>query len=386
MFAAYCDATDWLYEIPETTRQQAWQHSQHQVGNWAKWNAYLNQIAQTLCVEQLQAEGWEKLTPMDRASADRTWAFVNGSTIQFGNQRLVLIPSETIDQSELEIPQEWLDIPSWAADYYLAVYVAPDQQTLQIAGYATHQQIKQNAQYSDTSRTYHLDATHLTPDINLLKITASWYDQAQTRSAIAPISSIEPAQSTNLIQRLGNPSEQWPQLEVPFSLWAALLDNPTWLTQLANLRQGESLGNSITQLGNWLQGQFDRLWQPAEQVLVPQQIAIPVRSDATATYQAAINRVKVIDVGTGQVGLLLNLTPLSDNEARIDLQIHPIGDSIHLPGETELRLLDGTDNEVAQAKATTTETIRLQFRANHNETFKILLTCDEQTITENFTL
>ena len=35
----------------------------------------------------------------------------------------MLIPSEAIDDSELEVPQEWVDIPSWAADYYLAVQI-----------------------------------------------------------------------------------------------------------------------------------------------------------------------------------------------------------------------------------------------------------------------
>ncbi|PSO81051.1 MAG: hypothetical protein BRC41_15925 [Cyanobacteria bacterium QH_9_48_43] len=46
------------------------------------------------------------------------WEVVNGTAIALSGVRLVLIPSEAADLSELRVPQEWVDIPSWGGDYY----------------------------------------------------------------------------------------------------------------------------------------------------------------------------------------------------------------------------------------------------------------------------
>jgi hypothetical protein len=173
---------------------------------------------------------------------------------------------------------------------------------------------------------------------------------------------------------------------VPFATWAALLDNPTWHEQLYAQRQGELNTSVVTRLSSWLQGQFDRTWQSAESLLAPQQLAVSTRSEATEAIAPTVNRVKMIPVGEGQVGLLVNLFSLSETEVRIDLQIHPIGDSIHLPGETQLRLLSQDGTEIAQAKAAVTETIRLQFRANYGEVFQLEITCNNQVVIEQFEL
>jgi Protein of unknown function (DUF1822) len=390
MFATYFDATDWTYTIPSQLGTQAWQHSRRQQMAWAQWNAYLNQLCLDGCLQFFKAEGWPAAAPrlvgMDQRLADRTWAVVNGAVITVGEQRVALIPAEAIDQSELEVPQEWIDIPSWAADYYLAVYVLPDMQTLQIAGYATHQQMKQQGQLNISSRSYYLDVADLTTDLNLLQLTIGQHALSQTRAAIAAPATLADVQAQNLIQRLGATTELLPRLEVPFATWAALLDNPTWHEQLYRQRQGEATTGIVTQLAGWMQGQFDRMWQSADQVLAPQQMAISTRSVAAEPIEAMIRRVKVIGVGDGQVGLLVNLTMVNEQELRIDLQIHPTGDSIHLPGETQLRLLSMEGTEIAQAKAAVTETIRLQFRANYGETFQLEIRCNDRVVVEQFAL
>jgi Protein of unknown function (DUF1822) len=401
MFAAYFDATDWTHAITTQISTQAWQHSRRQSTAWAQWNAYLNQVCLQGCLQFFQAESWGnpelRVVGMNDRQADRTWAVVNGSVITVGNKRIALIPTEVVDQSELEVPQEWIDIPSWAADYYLAVYLTPDMQTLHIAGYATHQQIQQQGQLHPNRRSYHFDIEALTPDLNVLALTIDRYATAQTRAAIAAPAAITAPQAENLIQRLGTPTELWPHLEVPFATWAALLDNSTWHEQLYRQRQGQGITTPVvTRLSAWLQGQFDRAWQATDSVLAPPAIAISTRSSAaessaTASSAAAptepnVNRVKVIAVGEGQVGLLVNLAPLSAAEVRIELQIHPIGDSLHLPGETQLRLLSMEGMEIAQAKAAVTETIRLQFRANYGEAFQLEIRCNDQIAIEQFAL
>jgi hypothetical protein len=407
MFSTYFDVSDWVQAITPQLNAQAWQHSRQQATPWAQWNAYLNQLCLEGVLENLNADKLNGETPsgsnrrpqevsvasspqaigMNHQARDRTWSLVNGSVITVGSTRIALIPSEAVDQSELEVPQEWLDIPRWAADYYLAVFVMPDAETLHIAGYATHQQIKQQGYFNPQARSYHLPIEGLTTDLNLLWLTRDRYTTAQTRGSIAAPANLSATQAQNLIQRLGSPQELMPRLEVPFSQWAALLDQPEWHEQLYRQRQGTtaSLANRLTnQLSNWLQGQFDPTWQTITAVLAPQQMAIATRSNAT--IEPRISRAKVITVGNGQVGLVVNLSPINETEIRIELQIHPTGNSIHLPGETELRLLSMTGLAIAQAKATVTETIRLQFRANYGEAFQLAIICNDQTVVETFEL
>lgn len=382
MFSTYFDATDWTHPIPDQLNAQAWLRSRRQVTDWAQWNAYLNQICLDLCLQSFQTETWHNAVGMSNRQADQTWAFVNGSVITVRDQRLALILSEAIDQTELEVSQEWIDIPSWAADYYLAVYITPDLQTLHIAGYTTHQQIKQQGYLNSSNRSYELDLELLTTDLNLLRLSIDRYSSHQTRAAISPLAPLSETQAQNLIQRLGTPTELLPHLEVPFTMWAALLEN--WHEQLYHQRQGGANSSVLTRLGEWLQGQFDRAWQPAERVLAIQKIAMAARSDGSDS--STVDRVKVIPVGDGQIGLWINLTALAEPEVRIDLQIHPIGDEIYLPGEIELRLLSSEGVEVVQARAAITETIRLQFRARYGEAFQLEVTCNGQVVTEQFTL
>jgi hypothetical protein len=383
MLSTYFDATDWQYSFSLDQQTQAWQHSRQQITAWAKWNAYINQICRDAYLAALHSED----IAASSSNHDSIWSLVNGSVITVGQTRIALIPTEAIDQSELEIPQEWVDIPNWAVDYYLAIYLASDLESFEIAGYATHQQIKQQGQLNHNDRTYRFAVEALTTDLNLLWLTYDRYTMAQTRAAIAPIAELSPQQAQNLIQRLGDATELWPRLEVPFASWAALLSNPTWQQQLYQQRQGitNPVANTVNRLAGWVQGQFDQLWQPAETTLAPQQIAIATRGNRGDSSDR-IARVKVLNLNQGQIALLVSLVPLGETEVRVELQVHPTGDSIYLPGETKLRLLtpDGTD--IAEAKATVTETIRLQFRANYGESFQVEMTCGEEVVLEQFEL
>ncbi|TAG39467.1 MAG: DUF1822 family protein, partial [Oscillatoriales cyanobacterium] len=54
------------------------------------------------------------------------WEVVNGTAFQIGETRLILIPSDETELEEFCVPQEWVDIPNWSADYYLPVQVNLD--------------------------------------------------------------------------------------------------------------------------------------------------------------------------------------------------------------------------------------------------------------------
>jgi hypothetical protein len=386
MFSRYSDPTDWTFDIPTARQAAAWQHSRTHATDWARWNAYLNQLCLDTCLAEFQAGPLPRVTAPEPLAP--SWAVVNGSVLTAQGTRFVLIPTEAVDYTEMAVPQEWVDIPSWAGDYYLAVQVAADGQSLQVVGYASHGQVKQYGTYSSGDRTYSLDLDDLTADLNLLWVSQARYAPAP-RSNIAPLPVLSAAQVTNLITRLGNPLELLPRLEVPFTTWAALLNHPSHCQQLYAHRQGLAAGPSITQLGQWFQGQIAATWQTVESLLPAPQVGFATRNVPTAPEDGSLSRAKLLSLDTGSIVLQLTLTPLTAPEMRVHAQILPVGGSATLPGETRLRLLtDGPDGrvEIGQAQAAITETIQLQFRALPEETFELEITCNGETLRERFAL
>ena len=218
----------------------------------------------------------EEIAPTARvypnsAALPSFWEVVNGTAITFDRDRLVLIPTLAMDDDELRVPQEWVDIPEWVADYYVAVQVNPDDGWMKIFGYTTHQILKTKGIYDAGDRTYSLEREDLILDINVLWVTRQLNQPEALRAEIAPLDSIAKIQAENLLERLGDRDVKFPRLAVPFSLWGALLAHSGWRKKLYELRQGLLIQRSIPQ---WLQTGVANLaqqwgWEKREFVVVP---------------------------------------------------------------------------------------------------------------------
>ncbi|WP_310427623.1 DUF1822 family protein [Chamaesiphon sp. VAR_48_metabat_135_sub] len=387
MFSALVESTDWTLQIPDDRQANIWQQSRAFPTAWGRWNAYLNQLCLETCLAWLKAE----YLPTAKAGMEPAlWGMVNGSIVTVGNLRIALMPTESIDRSELEVPQEWVDIPSWAADYYLGVQVAPDCQELTIYGYATHQQLKTQASYDAQDRTYCLDVDDLITDLNTLWLAYPHYTTNQTRASLPALSPLAPERATQLIERLGNPALVMPRLEVPFQIWAALLENPQSRQRLLQQIQTGNSTPVFTQLSSWFQGQMDEVWKSIDRVLLSQQIESAVRGEASQNLLRILSgdvyRAKILNLDRGQIALVIGISPVSETEIRINLQVHPSGGDMYLPGETQLRLLTTEGIEIGKVSATAMETIQLQFLVSVGEQFAIEIICCGQTLVERFEL
>jgi Protein of unknown function (DUF1822) len=390
MFSTFIEPTDWALKLSPDLTATVWSQSQSHFTNWSKWNSYLNRLCLTACLNWLKSEHCpEALAGWKQEDAAAISEFVNGFTINIGGVKLALIPTEAIDQTSIEVPQEWVDIPSWAADYYLALQVDAENNEIRIYGYTTHQNLKATGVYDASDRTYCLDAEYLNNDLNSLWLAYPRYTTTQTRTELAPLAVLTNTQADALIARLGDPSQVFARLEVPFQQWAALIENSAWRQKLYQQRQPSPAPSLVTRLSRWFEGQSDAMWQTIDQVLLPQPSMVAVRGAGSLTPQITdrdIYRVKVLTFSSGKIALVLKISPLEQTESRITLQIHPEGENAQLPGTTQLRLLTMDNQEVGQASAATTETIQLQFRVNSGEQFQIEITCDGQISTETFEL
>jgi Protein of unknown function (DUF1822) len=388
---------EWWLEVSSLQNNEFWKQSQQHVAVNSRWNAYINRVCLYTILELIREHAPQASTWLGASNASAVWDVVNGSAITIGTTKLVIIPTEAIDD-ELEVPQEWVDIPSWVGDYYIAVQFRPEG-NVRVWGYTTHQELKNNSTYDPEDRNYRMDASNLTCDMDTFWVRYECYSEALTRASVSPLPELSVTQAENLIQRLGNAAVVFPRLSVPFTTWGALLENENWRLSLYATRQGVETSATViqlTRLSEWLQGRFNNIWQAVDNTLSNQQIATAWRSQNTQSLTNqnqnpvfTINRVKVLNfdsLGNEQVVLLIGILPISNTELTIGVEIRPIDNAVYLPNDVQVRLLDENGNEVGQANASVTQTIQFQFGGQQSEMFSIEITCSGQVITEHFVI
>jgi Protein of unknown function (DUF1822) len=289
------------------------------------WNTFLNQVCLETVLPWLQEDYLPQAKVFPNQSAlPSFWELVNGTAIALQNRRLVLLPTEAIDLDELRIPQEWVDISSWAADYYLAVQVNIDDRWVRLGGVATHRQVKAS-RYDGSDRTYCLNEEDLIPDFGTLWVAQQLNPQESVRAEIPAIVPLPLAQVEPLITRLGNPQLLNPRLAVPFTQWAGLVGHGGWRQRLANRRRGQPAEYSPLE---WLRSGISGLatgWERMELELVG------ARGEETTS--AMLVRELAIDDRAYE----LRVMNLVENHWRFELRSLAIGGRV--PEEFVLRLL-----------------------------------------------
>ncbi|MDF5737159.1 MULTISPECIES: DUF1822 family protein [unclassified Nostoc] len=331
----FVSSTHLVLEIPTITQNQADLDNQAFSNANSRYQAYINQLCLGAILLWLQ-EDW---TPQTKVWPTTTalpsfWELVNGIALTLDAIRLVLIPSEAIDLSELRVPQEWVDIPSWVGDYYLAVQVEPDEGYVRVWGYCSHEKLKNQGSYDASDRTYSLDATDIINDISVLAIARQLCPEEPTRSTLEEIPSLSPQQAQNLIARLGNPEILIPREEIPFQLWAGLIQHSGWRQNLYQRRLGLPEQWSVLQ---WLQSGISQVAKAVGWGSFDLQLsAAGARSTQDTQPSTILSRRLAI---AGQIYELV-IIPENDPNAtiwRFELRNAAVGAAI--PGGFKLRLL-----------------------------------------------
>lgn len=364
----------WL-QLETAKQEQAWQLSGHHSNPIACYNAYLNRVCLSHLLnwfrEWLREESTlqPEVFPCEE-SLPSFLEIVNGTAIKVGETRIVLVPTETLDIEELRVPQEWVDINSWAADYYISVQVnldEDDDSSMRLCGFTTHRLLKNQGKYNESDRTYSLPIEQLTENFTLLFATLGLHWQEQ----VLPEATLSIAEAQNLLQILSDTSVYSPRLrlDVPFTKWAALISNEQWRQHLYNQRVVEEKNtvstvemssslntepvNSISvdssfknvKLSQWFQQIFAAGWQPVDEILNSQlgNLASEFRSSSIAS-KTGVNGVKLIDLGMQLGGkslaLMLALSQEADEKIGILVQVHPAKDEKYLPQNLKLLLLE----------------------------------------------
>lgn len=282
----FISVNDLVLEIPTEIQNQAANKAKYFSHPSTRYQGYLNELCLGTVLQWLQeeftpsAKVWPNMTPMPNL-----WELLNGSAIVLDQKRIILVPTEAIDLSELRVPQEWVDIPTWSGDYYLAVQVEPDDCYVRIWGYCTHEQLKTKGNYEPSDRTYSLDSSDIISDMSVFFIARQLCPQEPTRIALPPLPTLTPVQAQNLISRLSNPEILTPRLAIPFEMWGGLIENDDCRRALYQKRLGLPEQLSPTQ---WLQSGVSQIAQQFGWGSVNLQLGVAGARSVTQTQPSTI--------------------------------------------------------------------------------------------------
>ena len=246
--------------------QAAWESGHQFSTDIGRWNAYLNGICLNPIISWLQEEsGIEPQNFPSPTEAINLWESINGTAISLEKTRIVIIPSEAIDTEEFCVPQEWVDIPNWTANYYLAVQVSPDDGYLRVWGYATHQQLKNSGIYDEVDRTYSLERADVIEDLNVMWVARQLCPDEKVEVELLPI--LSPNQAETILAQLSQYPLDSLRFSLPFTQWGALLTQNSWRQQLWGQREATmaintptTVARNLTNLSNWFDNFFETGW------------------------------------------------------------------------------------------------------------------------------
>lgn len=370
----------WL-EISEGIQQQTWQESNSLTTQGDRRRAYLNLLCQKVILPYILLE-----CPSAKLEKNQTefWQLgVNGTIINIEDRRLMIIPSETFDLDEFRIPQEWIDIPELAADYYLAAQIDTEEGIIRLWGYTTHKTLKERGSYSRRDRSYFLERNDVTEDINSLWLIRKYFPDEPTRLSIESLPQLSLDNLDRLLDNLGNREVIFPRRAVSFEEWGVIFANHNWRKMLIERRtsQPQTELKSVN-LSQWLKNAFEEGWQTIDNLLTTQQAGLAFSRNINIT------RGREIDLGIQlekqSVALIVKLDSENEEEVNILIQVHS-REQRHLPEGVQLIIGDESKETVLDATSREEDNwIQLKLSAELGEKFYVTVAYKETKVTQEF--
>ncbi|AFY58585.1 Protein of unknown function (DUF1822) [Rivularia sp. PCC 7116] len=366
----------------------------------ASHRAFINRLCLNVFVKWLQDEPDLLETfhiPAPSPDIDKRWEFVNGIDLNFTQARLVLVPTEQSDSDEFRIPQEWVDIPNWAANYYLAVQLNLEQNWLKVSGFISHEQLRQTARYDSMDRTYCVNHDELIVDINIMWVAQKLCTLKKPQVQVLP--TLSESQAKQFIEQLSQISVCYPRLHLRFREWGAILASDRYRKALYNQRINHSQVNLmenkseiVLELSSWFDNVFNGGFCSVDDLLnLANTTAFQFRSDSVLN-EVCVKGAKLIDLGmqleSNSVALLIGLSPQIDNKVGIRVQLYPASGETYLPDSVQLTLLSESGTTLQSVKSRSYDNyIQLKrFKLPLGKYFSIQVARKDVKIKENFIL
>lgn len=174
---------------------------------------------------------------------------VNGFVLSISDVRIAFIPTQDLDLMGFEVPQEWVDLSNWVADYYVPIQIDLDGNYLHLWGFISHQYLQQRSTLDRYLRVYEVDSSDLVSDLDSLWITCDLVNSGTIApergivSQLASWSQLNVQRSIDLLKQ--HRSIFSPRLVLPFEQWGAIINSP------AALAAYQDPAPAITHITSW---------------------------------------------------------------------------------------------------------------------------------------
>jgi hypothetical protein len=241
----------------------------------------------------------------------RQWinTLVNGFKIEIDRVTVVFIPSDATDLEGFEIPREWVDLPNWAADYYVPIQAISEDNFIHLWGIISHREIKSVAKLDPNFQTYEVDSSDLTQELDILWNICELSGQNRfdrPTLKITPIPPMEIDAARIAIAKLQCQDTSFsPRLELSFQTWGAILDTPEYLA----IYRSSSNPNRLTQWMSDVGVNLNLGWQTISSFLNPPRLVGYMNADRIDFNIAPdpLNTQAQIDVAIGTMFERANL-------------------------------------------------------------------------------
>jgi Protein of unknown function (DUF1822) len=294
-------------------------------------------------------------------SEDKSLLFVsklvNGFVLSISDVRIAFIPTQDLDLMGFEVPQEWVDLSNWAADYYVPIQVDFDGNYLHLWGFISHQYLQKRAILDRSLRVYEVDSSDLISSLDSLWIAC---DLVSTRtiapergivSQLTSLSQLDMQVSIDLLKQ--HRSIFSPRLVLPFEQWGAVINSPEYL----NIYQHPA--PAITQITSWFNRErvgvaaaiesnvanlVDNAWLKIADILNP---SVPLSGYFTNPIQQSQSKTSGISL---------------DHQQKVDRAVHHLYTSQSSPHSVDLPtdINSPIDLLIYLMQHTTDETLRWQ--------------------------
>jgi len=340
----------------------------------------VNQIAQTVVLPYLH-EYLPKAQVL--AFQPHLWQLgINGICIESDLLRLVCLPSTAWDLDGMQVPQEWVDSPGLAADYFLAAQVDLEEGMLRLWGITSHKTLKEQGQFIPRNRTYMLERDQLSEALNIMWLQPKYFPETPLRNQVAALGAPSLDELTQAWEVLRNSSMPFATRRIGFNTWASILGNQQWRQQAITLSQQQPqlpVPQAI-QLSQWLNHRFEQGWQAINELIAPQLVG--------AFMDTQIKRAKLIDLGVELAGCQVSLMmTISATASGINLQasVYPTGEQLTLPPNLHLKILTDAGEVFKEViSRSDDEFIRYRFDATKGDRFTIQVVLGTASVAESF--
>jgi Protein of unknown function (DUF1822) len=217
-----------------------------------------------LCIKTLRKYLTESLQlvvettfPSDENNLVFVNKLVNGFALSISGIKVAFIPSCDLDLMGFEVPQEWVQLSNWCADYYVPIQIDLEHNCLHLWGFISDQYLQQRAIFDRTFRSYEVEGGDLINDLESLWMACAAVANRELtpeRGKITSLPVLSPPDAQILIDRLQQHKSVFsPRLALPFEQWGAIINSPEYLNLYANPTP------ALVKISNWFTETIDNI-------------------------------------------------------------------------------------------------------------------------------